>query len=59
MNKKSNNRKNSKKVVQSAAPVVAETKSAETELSYDEMLSELEAIISEADVRLAEDETVL
>lgn len=59
MNKKSNNRKNSKKVVQSASPVVAETKSAEAELSYDEMLSELEAIVSEADVRLAEEETVL
>ncbi|WP_435947044.1 hypothetical protein [Dryocola sp. BD586] len=58
MSKKSTTRKNGKKVVRSAAPAAA-TASAEAELSYDEMLSELEAIVSEADVRLAEEEAVL
>lgn len=58
MSKKSTARKNSLKAVQSPLPAVA-VKTAATELSYDEMLSELEAIVIEADVRLAEEEVSL
>ena len=59
MNKKSATRKNSKKVVQSPLSAAALSTRAEPELSYDDMLSELEAIVSEADVRLAEEEISL
>lgn len=58
MSKKSTARKNSPKAVQSPLPAVA-VNTAATELSYDQMLSELEAIVIEADVRLAEEEVSL
>ena len=59
MSKKSTTRKNSKKVVQLTSSAAAVSTPAESELSYDDMLSELEAIVSEADVRLAEEEVSL
>ncbi|MGB7803569.1 hypothetical protein [Buttiauxella sp.] len=40
-----------------AAAIITAT--AESELSYDQMLNELEAIVIEADVRLAEEEASL
>ncbi len=59
MSKKSTTRKNNKKVAQSPLSAAAVSTRAEPELSYDDMLSELEAIVSEADVRLAEEEVSL
>ncbi|NIY49656.1 hypothetical protein [Cedecea colo] len=59
MSKKATTRKHSKKVVQSTSSAAAVTSAVESELSYDDMLSELEAIVSEADVRLAEEEASL
>lgn len=58
MSKKSAAKRNEKKAVAPAAvAVVLET--AACELSFDEMLTELEAIVSEAGVRLAEEEASL
>ncbi|WP_418230287.1 hypothetical protein [Buttiauxella izardii] len=53
MSKKPSNKKAAKKAVPAVAVA---TTTAEVELSYDEMLNELEAIVVEADVRLAEEE---
>ncbi|WMY76799.1 hypothetical protein RHD99_20850 [Buttiauxella selenatireducens] len=53
-------RKSTKKATPSpvaAAAIVTAT--AESELSYDEMLNELEAIVIDADARLAEEEATL
>jgi hypothetical protein len=58
VSKKSAAKRNEKKAVSPAAvAIVLET--AACELSYDEMLTELEAIVSEAGVRLAEEEASL
>lgn len=60
MSKKLATRKSTKKAVSSpvaAAAIITAT--AESELSYDQMLNELEAIVIEADVRLAEEEASL
>lgn len=56
MSKKSSTKKTAKKAV---SAVVVSTTTADVELSYDEMLNELEAIVVEADVRLAEEEASL
>ncbi len=58
MSKRPTTGKNSSKVVQLTSPAAIATP-AEPELSYDDMLSELEAIVSEADVRLAEEDVSL
>ena len=54
-------RKKTKKAVQSPAPayVALSAPSAAPELSYDLMLIELEAIVSEANVRQVEEESSL
>lgn len=60
MSKKLATRKSAKKAAPSpvsAVTVVMETP--DTQLSYDEMLTELEAIVSEAGVRLAQEEASL
>lgn len=55
MSKKLATRKSTKKAAPSPVAAVAiVTATAEPELSYDEMLNELEAIVIEADVRLTE-----
>ena len=60
MSKKQAARKSKKKAALSHAPEVAVVKAAsDCELSFDEMLNELEAIVTEADVRLAEEEASL
>lgn len=59
MSKKATARKDSKRAAQLASSAAAVSTPAESELSYDDMLSELEAIVSEADVRLAEEEGAL
>lgn len=60
MSKKLATRKSTKKAASSPAPEVAIVATISgCELSFDEMLSELEAIVSEADVRLAEEEASL
>lgn len=56
MSKKSSTKKTAKKAV---SAVVVATTTADVELSYDEMLNELEAIVVEANVRLAEEEASL
>jgi hypothetical protein len=56
VSKKSSTKKAAKKAV---SAVVVATTTADVELSYDEMLNELEAIVVEADVRLAEEEASL
>ncbi|BCG10924.1 hypothetical protein BADSM9389_36190 [Buttiauxella agrestis] len=56
VSKKSSTKKTAKKAV---SAVVVATTTADIELSYDEMLNELEAIVVEADVRLAEEEASL
>jgi hypothetical protein len=56
VSKKSSTKKTAKKAV---SAVVVATTTADVELSYDEMLNELEAIVVEADVRLAEEEASL
>lgn len=55
MRNKDTTRKNDKKAVRSTAPAVVATPTPESELSYEDMLSELEAIVNEADTRLAEE----
>jgi len=60
VSKKLATRKSTKKAIQSpvtAAAIITAT--AESELSFDQMLNELEAIVIEADVRLAEEEASL
>lgn len=63
MSKKLSAKRNGKKAQQPAiaatTAAVAITAAAESELSFDEMLSELEAIVSEAGSRLTEEETSL
>lgn len=59
MGKKSSVKKSVKKVMPSTVAPVAVTATTESQLSYDEMLSELEAIVSDADIRLTEEETRL
>jgi len=56
VSKKPSNKKAAKKAVPAVAVA---TTTDEVELSYDEMLNELEAIVVEADVRLAEEEASL
>jgi hypothetical protein len=56
VSKKPSTKKTAKKAV---SAVVVATTTADVELSYDEMLNELEAIVVEADVRLAEEEASL
>ncbi|OAT15097.1 hypothetical protein M979_4045 [Buttiauxella noackiae ATCC 51607] len=56
MSKKPSTKKATKKAV---SAVVVEATTADAGLSYDEMLNELEAIVVEADVRLAEEEASL
>lgn len=60
MSKKSTAKRHEKKAapVAVAATTVVAT-AFETEMSYDDMLTELEAIVSEAGVRLAEEEGTL
>nr|WP_255459309.1 hypothetical protein [Buttiauxella sp. A111] len=53
-------RKSTKKATPSPVAAVAiVTATAKSELSYDEMLNELEAIVIDADARLAEEEATL
>lgn len=60
MSKKLATRKSTKKATPSPVEAVAiVTATAESELSYDEMLNELEAIVIDADARLAEEEASL
>ena len=68
MSKKQAARKSKKKAALSHAPEVAVVHAPEVavvkaasgcELSFDEMLNELEAIVTEADMRLAEEEASL
>lgn len=59
MSKKSTAKRHEKKTVPAAVATTVVATSLETELSYDEMLTELEAIVSEAGVRLAEEEATL
>ncbi|MEW7313412.1 hypothetical protein AB1E22_12035 [Buttiauxella gaviniae] len=55
MSKKSIAKHREKKAAQATVTATHE----QAELSYDEMLTELEAIVIEADVRLAEEEGTL
>lgn len=55
MSKKTSVSRNRKKAAPLTTAAVAGTTTAAAELSFDEMLSELEAIVSEADTRLAEE----
>ncbi|MCT4714733.1 hypothetical protein MUA01_07055 [Enterobacteriaceae bacterium H18W14] len=59
MSKKNNAKKNGIKKAHLSDPAIGVMATAEPELSYDDMLSELEAIVSEADMRLVEEETSL
>ncbi|WP_435928894.1 hypothetical protein [Dryocola sp. BD613] len=59
MSKKATTRNNSRQAAQLTSSAAAVSAPAESELSYDDMLSELEAIVSDADVRLADEEVSL
>lgn len=59
MSKKPSASKSRKKAVQSSIAAAVITPAAAPEMSYDEMLSELEAIVSEANLRQAEEEVSL
>ncbi|RPH28545.1 hypothetical protein EHN07_08770 [Buttiauxella warmboldiae] len=56
---KSTVKRNKKKVLQPAVAATVIASVENPELSYDEMLSELEAIVSAADIRLATEEDAL
>ncbi|MCE0801213.1 hypothetical protein LVQ79_15470 [Buttiauxella sp. A2-C1_F] len=59
MSKKSTAKRNEKKVLQPAVAATVVATNPQAEMSYDDMLTELEAIVSEADLRLAEEEGTL
>jgi hypothetical protein len=56
VSKKSTAKRNEKKALQPAVAATVVATNPQAEMSYDDMLTELEAIVSEADIRLAEEE---
>lgn len=56
MSKKSTAKRNEKIALQPAVAATVVATNPQAEMSYNDMLTELEAIVSEADIRLAEEE---